>query len=161
MTTAEFNDWMHRGRSYLTRRFESSDQSVFDDVVSDVIWKMIDRGGFEARNPVAYFYSAVKNRMIDELRSKHRGRSVSLEALGEVAAPDDCEGVVDRLSDVSGFREAFEQLTIGQRRALELKAQGFSCQEIAKMEGGTITAAKKRRHHAYRKMLRLRAEQAV
>ncbi|MBR1705728.1 MAG: sigma-70 family RNA polymerase sigma factor [Bacteroidales bacterium] len=102
-----------------------ADADVAEDMVQEAFTALL---GQEVDQPKAWLYTAVRNRCIDHLRRAKAGRTVPLDAEGEISD----EEAVDRSGEEARLWEAVGKLPEMRRRCLVMaKRDNMSYNEIA------------------------------
>jgi RNA polymerase sigma-70 factor (ECF subfamily) len=119
------------------------DKESAEDAVQDAFVRVINKcERFRADQPFApWFYGILRNICIDMIRRKKIRDLLTLRFTGEIQTL----AIEPAEPDAAPFRGLVEKLTVREREAVMLKlAQDLTFEEIAKVAGCSVEAAKKR-----------------
>jgi RNA polymerase sigma factor (sigma-70 family) len=137
---------------YARRRLPASAGDEAEDVLSDVVLRLLERTDLltEVENVTAYLFTALGNRIADLFRKK---RELPMpENLPEPAAPEDTE-------EQLGLAQALSLLSTAERAVwLAVELDGRSFKELAELWGEPIGTLLSRKSRAQKNLQRILSE---
>lgn len=133
--------------AYVRRRIDDAADHEAEDIVQDVAVHLFDRAdpSIPIQNLAAYFYRALRNRIIDFYRRKRE--TVALQE-AQLAAGQDPSSEVEKEEMIEDVFEAMERLSVEERTVvLATEMEGRTFKELAEDWGipiGTLLARKSR-----------------
>ena len=106
----------------------------------------------------AWLFRIAHNQLVNALRSRHRQRAASLEAVTEPRTVADPAGLLGLAEEARGLRRALEQLSDDRRQVVVLRfVDGLSAREIGAVIGRSEGAVRVLQHRALRQLAEMLA----
>jgi RNA polymerase sigma-70 factor, ECF subfamily len=101
----------------------------------------------------AWLFRIAHNQLANALRSRHRQRTASIDAVAEPVSHADPAGLVSRAEDARVLRRALDRLAVDRRQVVVLRfVDGLSAREIGAVLGRSEGAVRVLQHRALRQL---------